>query len=111
LVAAAVVYALWAVALQPKKASISIMETFPVSKKHTLAHVSEAADVPCLRAQDVLYPPCFVTGRLRFDLIPLPPLTSVMELAVVRAATSAEPPAASERAEEPEEPEETDSEQ
>ncbi len=70
LAVAFVAYLVWALALRSQYSSISVVDAPPGSTPVSAAMVDNVA---CLRAPDVLYPPCHYPGvkKAEFTLVPL----------------------------------------
>lgn len=84
---AVLVYLLWLVALQTPKTPVSIVDKFPENSRSPVQlSAMLAADVACLKPQDVLYPPCTVSTEPALGLLPLPrQMESILDLANVKA--------------------------
>ncbi|MDE3060707.1 MAG: helix-turn-helix domain-containing protein [Pseudomonadota bacterium] len=75
LAAALAIIGLWLAAHAPSGTEISPVEDFP-----TVSLAAAPQDDACFQSASPLYPPCTMT-RKQLDLVPLGPVTSVMELA------------------------------
>lgn len=75
-------YGAWAASDRSPRADLSLVDKFPtVEKKHVSAAIVE--DVPCLKPQDIIYPPCTMAKEPVYYFKPLPrQIKSVMDLAI-----------------------------